>query len=67
MTTQFLPLTVWYENNISIPGFFITALVALLVHSQQKNEFSGTYVIYCSIIMVKTEISQVTVGIIVWV
>lgn len=36
MTTQFLPLTVWYDNNISIPGFFITALVALLVHSQQQ-------------------------------
>lgn len=59
MTTAFLPLTVWYENNIPIPGVFITPLVPLLVHSQQ-NRFSETSVIYYSIIMVKNEIWQKT-------
>lgn len=55
MTTPFLPLTVRYENNIAIPGVFITTLVALLAHSQH-NTFSVTSVIYYSIITVKTEI-----------
>lgn len=48
-----------FDHTISafdrIHALFITALVALLVHSQQ-NRFSRTSVIYYSIIMVKSKI-----------